>query len=145
MRGATERESRKISAALPEGGEVAEGVGVMVTINNKGKNSVSELQTTIKAKEKEVQVITTKLTTATRELARTKDYWKASQSEANNLLQRLRSEQASRQQEQQTQVALITSLQASADAERAKAASAEAAAARCGGRSRLAQCSSGSC
>ena len=130
MRGATERESRKISAALPEGGEVAEGVGVMVTINNKGKNSVSELQTTIKAKEKEVQVITTKLTTATRELARTKDYWKASQSEANNLLKRLRSEQASRQQEQQTQVALITSLQASADVERAKAASAEAAAAR---------------
>jgi len=53
---ATERERTYTSGELL-GGEVAHGVGVMVTINNKEKETVRSLQTTIKEKEKEVNVI----------------------------------------------------------------------------------------
>jgi len=53
---ATERERTYTSGELL-GGEVAHGVGVMVTINNKEKETVRSLQTTIKEKEKEVNEI----------------------------------------------------------------------------------------
>ena len=35
------------SSVMPEGGEVAKGVGVMVTINNRERESVTSLRTTV--------------------------------------------------------------------------------------------------
>ena len=41
------KSTSRTSSALPEGGEVAQGVGVMVTINSKEKETVKSLQADI--------------------------------------------------------------------------------------------------
>jgi hypothetical protein len=74
-----ERSSCTTTSSLPSGGEVAQGIGVMVTINNKERETVTALQTTIKQKEKEVVVLRTELKSTQAALGDAKAYWKAAQ------------------------------------------------------------------
>ena len=67
----------KTSNGVPEGGEVARGVGV--TVNYHSKETLLTLQTTVKEKEVILQQITTRLNTTTAELTQVKAYWKATQ------------------------------------------------------------------
>jgi hypothetical protein len=119
------KSTSRTASTLPEGGEVAEGVGVMVTINSKEKETVKSLQTTIKEKETQVIVITAELRATKQELKNTQDYWKAAQGEANNMQTRLRNEQTKRANEEQARAAAAAAAEAMVKRERSKASAAQ--------------------
>lgn len=98
VKGSVTKETKTTTHALPEGGTVAKGLGVVV--NYHSRSTIHALETRIKEKETLLLQITTQLKAATTELGQTKTFWKSSQNEASKLQSRLRSEQAARSKEQ---------------------------------------------
>jgi len=93
----TTRERRELSNSLPAGGEVAQGVGVLVSFNS--KETVKTLQTNIKEKERTIQQITIKLQATDAELGKVKSHWKEMQDKHSSLQMKLMEIERKRKEE----------------------------------------------